>query len=125
MGVTKHILAPGNGTDNPNVGDEIAMHYTGWVYDPSKPEGKGNKFDSSYDRGQPLKASIGIKRLIKGWDEGVPQMSLGEKALLTITPDYGYGAQGFPGLIPPNSTLLFDVHLVSIQRKGSTTILKA
>ncbi|KAE8420374.1 hypothetical protein BDV36DRAFT_249751 [Aspergillus pseudocaelatus] len=125
MGVTKHILAHGNGADIPKVEDEIAMHYTGWVYDPSQPEGKGKKFDSSYDRDQPLKATIGVGRLIKGWDEGVPQMSLGEKALLTITPDYGYGAQGFPGLIPGNSTLLFEVHLVSIKRKGSTTILNA
>ncbi|KAE8330566.1 hypothetical protein BDV39DRAFT_170361 [Aspergillus sergii] len=125
MGVTKTLIAPGDGKTFPEKQDEIAMDYRGWLEDLSKPDHKGESFDNSYDRGQPLKTDIGIGRVIKGWDEAVPQMSLGEKALLTITGDYAYGARGFPGLIPPNATLLFEVHLVAIKRKGSGTVLKA
>lgn len=66
------------------------------------------------DRGQPFVTTIGTGSVIRGWDEGVPQMSLGEKAKLTITSDYAYGARGFPGLIPPNSTLIFEVELLKI-----------
>jgi FK506-binding protein 1 len=72
----------------------------------------GNKFDSSRDRGQPFKTKIGVQQVIKGWDEGVPQLSLGEKAILTCTPDYAYGERGFPPVIPGNSTLKFEVRLV-------------
>ncbi|OGM49875.1 hypothetical protein ABOM_001561 [Aspergillus bombycis] len=117
MGVTKQILKPGNGVDSPKKGDEVAMHYTGWLYNPNQPENKGDKFDSSHDRGQPLRSAIGMGRLIRGWDEGVPQMTVGEEALLTITGDYAYGERGFPGLIPPNATLLFHVQLVAINGK--------
>ncbi|PYH87510.1 peptidyl-prolyl cis-trans isomerase [Aspergillus ellipticus CBS 707.79] len=107
MGVTKTTLSPGNGTQFPQKGDVVSIHYTGCLFDPSKPErhNMGNQFDSSRTRG-PFKTSIGTGRVIKGWDEGVPQMSVGEKAILTITPDFGYGNQGFPGLIPANSTLV-------------------
>ncbi|KAE8381682.1 hypothetical protein BDV26DRAFT_255248 [Aspergillus bertholletiae] len=118
MGVTKTLLVPGNGVDFPKKNDEVAMHYTGWLYDQSKPDNKGDKFDSSFDRHQPLKVAIGTGRVIKGWDEGVPQMTLGEKALLTITGDYAYGERGFPGLIPANATLLFEVQLVSINGRS-------
>lgn len=83
------------------------MHYVGTLAD-------GSKFDSSRDRGTPFSTTIGVGQVIKGWDEGVPQLSLGEKALLTITPDYGYGPRGFPPVIPPNSTLLFEVELLKI-----------
>ncbi|KAB8271268.1 hypothetical protein BDV30DRAFT_213736 [Aspergillus minisclerotigenes] len=117
MGVTKTLIAAGDGVNFPKKNETVAMHYRGYLYDPSQPDNKGNQFDNSYDRGQPLKVAIGTGRVIKGWDEGVPQMSLGEKALLTITPDYGYGAQGFPNLIPANSTLLFEVQLVAINNK--------
>ncbi|KAK6824169.1 hypothetical protein RU639_005222 [Aspergillus parasiticus] len=121
MGVTKETLAPGDGVNYPKVKDNVAMHYTGWLYDPSKPGNKGEKFDSSYDRGQSLKTPIGVGRVIRGWEEGVPQLSLGEKALLTITGDYAYGPKGFPGLIPPNATLLFEVQLVAINNKEFST----
>ncbi|KAB8217254.1 hypothetical protein BDV33DRAFT_177436 [Aspergillus novoparasiticus] len=116
MGVTKTLIAPGDGVNFPKVKDNVAMDYTGWLYDPSKPDNKGTQFDSSKTRG-PLKVAIGTGLVIKGWDEGVPQMSLGEKALLTITGDYAYGERGFPGLIPANATLLFEVELVSINGK--------
>ncbi|KAE8151824.1 peptidyl-prolyl cis-trans isomerase [Aspergillus avenaceus] len=117
MGVTKETISPGNGVDFPRKGDQVALHYTGWLYDPSKPENKGNKFDSSLDRGEPLATAIGVGRLIRGWDEGVLQLSLGEKARLIATGDYAYGPSGFPGLIPPNATLLFEVALVSVNGK--------
>lgn len=77
----------------------------------------GSKFDSSRDRGSPFKTAIGIGRVIRGWDEAVPQMSQGEKAVLTISGDYAYGEKGYPGLIPPNATLIFEVELLGITRK--------
>ncbi|CEJ55357.1 FK506-binding protein 1A [Penicillium brasilianum] len=121
MGVDKKILTPGNGVDFPKKGDNVAMHYTGCLYDASAAANHfmGTKFDSSRDRGTPLASPIGVGRLIKGWDEGVPQMSLGEKAILDISSDYGYGPNGFPGLIPANSRLVFEVELVKINNKSA------
>jgi len=78
----------------------------------------GNKFDSSVERGQPFQTKIGVGQVIKGWDEGVPQLSLGQKAKLTCTPDYAYGANGYPPVIPANSTLVFEVELLKINGKG-------
>ncbi|KAJ5128624.1 hypothetical protein N7448_002340 [Penicillium atrosanguineum] len=116
MGVEKTTLSPGDGVTFPKKGDNVALHYTGCVYDASKADNHfmGDKFDSSRDRGTPLATPIGVGRLIQGWDQGVPQMSLGERAILTISSDFGYGSRGFPGLIPANSDLVFDVELVSI-----------
>ncbi|KAI5983484.1 hypothetical protein EDD15DRAFT_2315698 [Pisolithus albus] len=74
----------------------------------------GSKFDSSRDRGVPFETEIGVGKVIKGWDEGVLQLSLGEKANLIATPDYAYGARGFPPVIPANSTLKFEVELLKI-----------
>ncbi|KAJ5895337.1 hypothetical protein N7495_007028 [Penicillium taxi] len=116
MGVDKKILSPGNGTSFPKPGDYVDMHYTGCLYDASQADNHfmGKKFDSSYDRKKPLGSAIGVGRLIKGWDEGVPTMSLGEKAILTITPDYAYGPRGIPGVIPENAVLVFEVSLEKI-----------
>ena len=93
----------------------------------------GQKFDSSRDRGQPFVFPLGIGKVIRGWDEGklllaskslvllhilgVAQMAKGQRAKLTCSPDYAYGPRGFPGLIPPNSTLVFDVELLDFQCK--------
>jgi FK506-binding protein 1 len=74
----------------------------------------GAKFDSSRDKGRPFKFKIGIGQVIRGWDEGVAQMSLGEKAILHISSDYGYGARGAGGVIPPNADLNFEVELLEI-----------
>ncbi|KAJ6015630.1 hypothetical protein N7540_010221 [Penicillium herquei] len=117
MGVTKTTLEPGNGVDFAKEGSMIEMHYSGHLYDASQPNGLGKRFDSSYSRNAPLASKIGVGRLIQGWDVGVPQMTLGEKAILDITPDFGYGAGGIPGTIPPNARLVFEVQLVSIGGK--------
>ncbi|OMP88977.1 FK506-binding protein 1B [Diplodia seriata] len=111
MAVTKQTLAPGNGVDRPRAGDDVTIEYTGYLFDASAAENKGKKFDSSIGRGD-FNVKIGIGRVIRGWDDGIigagssEGMSLGEKATLTISSDYGYGANGFPGHIPPNADLV-------------------
>ena len=75
----------------------------------------GTKFDSSRDRGKPFEFKIGQGNVIKGWDEGVAQMSKGQRAKLTCSPDYAYGARGFPPVIPANATLIFDVELINMK----------
>ena len=75
----------------------------------------GKKFDSSRDRGKPFEFKIGQGNVIKAWDEGVAQMSKGQRAKLTCSPDYAYGARGFPPVIPANSILIFDVELIDMK----------
>jgi FKBP-type peptidyl-prolyl cis-trans isomerase FkpA len=96
-------------------GKVVVVHYTGWLYDPSKADGKGAKFDSSRDRGQTFDFPLGGGRVIKGWDEGVAGMKVGGQRTLIIPPDMGYGARGAGGVIPPNATLIFDVELVEVK----------
>lgn len=96
-------------------GTNVKVHYTGWLYDPSKPDGHGNKFDSSVDRGEPFMFFLGGGQVIQGWDEGVAGMKVGGKRTLIIPPHMGYGAYGAGGVIPPNATLLFDVELLGVQ----------
>ncbi|KAJ3031944.1 UNVERIFIED_CONTAM: FK506-binding protein 1 [Siphonaria sp. JEL0065] len=107
MGVTKEVLKAGDGQNFPKAGDTVTMHYVGTL-------NNGSKFDSSRDRGSPFVTQIGVGRVIKGWDEGVPQMSLGEKAILRISFDYAYGERGYPPVIPPRSDLNFEVELLKI-----------
>lgn len=119
MGVTRKIVTKGNGTDRPKKGDTVTIEYTGNLYDEakgSKSDFRGKQFDSSKGRG-PFKTEIGIGKVIKGWDEGVTEMSLGEKSILTISGDYAYGDRGFPGLIPPNASLVFEVELKAVNDK--------
>ncbi|KAG8902912.1 FK506 binding protein proline rotamase rapamycin-binding protein [Tulasnella sp. 417] len=107
MGVTIETLVAGDGVNFPKKGDQVAIHYVGTLLD-------GKKFDSSRDRGVPFETQIGVGKVIRGWDEAVPQLSRGQKAILTCTPDYAYGARGFPPVIPANSTLIFEVELLKI-----------
>ncbi len=99
-------LQTGTGTEAKN-GNLVAVHYTGWLTD-------GTKFDSSVDRGEPFAFVLGSGQVIRGWDEGVLGMRIGEKRKLTIPPELGYGASGV-GPIPPNATLVFDVELLAVE----------
>ncbi|CAL1580359.1 unnamed protein product [Knipowitschia caucasica] len=105
MGVDKETIRPGDGRTFPRAGQSVKVHYTGTLTN-------GNKFDSSRDRGKPFVFNIGRGQVIKGWDEGVAQMSVGEVARLTCSPDYAYGASGYPPVIPANSVLIFEVELI-------------
>ena len=92
--------------DTPKAGTMISAHYTGRLLSNNQ------KFDSSVDRGEPLKFEVGVGRVIKGWDQALANMKRGEKRTLIIPPKLGYGAQGAGGVIPPNAWLVFDVELV-------------
>jgi FKBP-type peptidyl-prolyl cis-trans isomerase len=97
-----------NGTGPaPKAGQSVNVHYTGWLTD-------GRKFDSSVDRNQPFSFVLGAGQVIQGWDLGVAQMKVGDKVKLTIPPELGYGAEGYPGAIPPAATLIFEVELLSV-----------
>ncbi|XP_030068791.1 peptidyl-prolyl cis-trans isomerase FKBP1A [Microcaecilia unicolor] len=108
MGVTVETISPGDGHTFPKKGQTVVVHYVGLLED-------GRKFDSSRDRGKPFTFKIGQQEVIRGWEEGVSQMSVGQRATLTCTPDYAYGAKGHPGIIPPNATLIFDVELLKLK----------
>jgi FKBP-type peptidyl-prolyl cis-trans isomerase FkpA len=97
------------------TGQNVIVHYTGWLYDPSEPENKGEKFDSSVDRGQPFVFSLGAGRVIQGWDQGVDGMQVGGQRVLTIPAHMGYGDRGAGAAIPPNATLLFEVELLGFE----------
>jgi peptidylprolyl isomerase len=97
---------------SPNPGQICVMHYTGWLYENGQ---KGKKFDSSVDRKEPFEFPIGQRRVIAGWDEGISTMKVGGKRTLIIPPTLAYGERGFPGAIPPNATLMFDVELLAVK----------
>ena len=96
----------------PRPGQTCVMHYTGWLYQGGV---KGQKFDSSLDRGRPFEFPIARQRVIAGWDEGVASMKVGGKRTLIIPPELGYGARGAGGVIPPNATLIFEVELLEVK----------
>ena len=91
----------------PRRGETVTVHYTGWLTD-------GTKFDSSVDRDEPFSFVLGTGQVIPGWDQGVAGMRVGDKTRLTIPPELAYGEQGYPGAIPPNAMLIFEVELLSI-----------
>jgi len=97
------------------AGKAVVVHYTGWLYDPSVPDGHGRKFDSSVDRKVPFGFFLGEGKVIKGWDEGVAGMKVGGKRTLVIPPNMAYGERGAGGVIPPNATLVFDVELLEVK----------
>ena len=96
-------------------GKPVVVHYTGWLYDTSKPDSHGAKFDSSRDRGVPFGFVLGAGRVIKGWDEGVVGMKVGGQRTLVIPASMAYGERGVGGVIPPNATLIFDVELLEVK----------
>ncbi|XP_068117954.1 peptidyl-prolyl cis-trans isomerase FKBP1A [Hyperolius riggenbachi] len=108
MGVTVDTISNGDGRTFPKKGQKAVVHYVGFLE-------SGKKFDSSRDRNKPFTFIVGKNEVIRGWEEGVAQMSVGEKARLTCTPDYAYGLAGHPGIIPPNATLLFEVELLRLE----------
>lgn len=100
------VLANGDGAQA-TPGQTVSVHYTGWLTN-------GTKFDSSVDRGKPFEFPLGAGRVIKGWDEGVAGMKIGEKRRLTIPPHMGYGSRGAGAVIPPDATLVFEVELLGL-----------
>jgi FKBP-type peptidyl-prolyl cis-trans isomerase len=103
-GLKYETLKEGDGAEA-KAGQKVKVHYTGTLAD-------GKKFDSSRDRGQPFEFDLGAGQVIKGWDEGVAGMKVGERRKLTIPYDLAYGEEGRPPVIPPKATLLFDVELI-------------
>ena len=101
-----HVIGDG---DEAQRGASVEVHYTGWLDDKGK---KGKKFDSSKDRNQPFIFMLGAGQVIRGWDEGVAGMKVGGKRELIIPPELGYGTRGAGNVIPPNSTLIFEVELL-------------
>lgn len=99
-------LKAGNGKEATN-GKSVTVHYTGWLTN-------GTKFDSSLDRGEPFRFQLGAGMVIAGWDKGVAGMKIGGKRKLTIPPAMGYGDRGAGNVIPPNSTLVFEVELLEV-----------
>jgi FKBP-type peptidyl-prolyl cis-trans isomerase FkpA len=104
---------------SPKGGDLITVNYTGWLYDPTKPDNKGKQFDTSIARDrEPFTFTLRAGQVIPGWDMGFEGMKLGGKRRLIIPPHLGYGADGTPdGSIPPNSTLVFEMQLLDIKPK--------
>jgi len=107
-------MTPGTG-QVAKKGARLQVHYTGWIYDPSRPDLKGRMFDSSRDRG-PFDFILGAGQVIPGWDQGFDGMKVGGRRRLVIPPDLAYGVEGAgDGIIPPNSTLLFEMELLDVQ----------
>ncbi len=113
-GLSRRILREGSG-DVAAVGHTVVVHYTGWLFDASAENNRGEKFDSSRDRDTHFKFPLGGGRVIRGWDQGVAGMHIGEIRELTIAPEMAYGDRQVGALIPPGSTLVFEVELADLK----------
>jgi FKBP-type peptidyl-prolyl cis-trans isomerase len=114
-GLTYLITRHGQGRQ-PLAGEVVVVHYTGTLTD-------GVKFGSSRDRDEPIAFKLGAGQVIKGWDEGIAQLHLGDQAILVIPPQLGYGARGEGGVIPPDATLIFIVELVDAKETSLSEVL--
>ncbi|KAF8464005.1 hypothetical protein BDZ91DRAFT_795915 [Kalaharituber pfeilii] len=106
-GITKEIIKAGDGKTYPKAGDAVKIHYVARLED-------GKVVDSTFHRGKPFETTIGVGRVIQGWELEVPKMSLNEKAKITIPGYFAYGSSGFPWLIPENATVVFEMELLEI-----------
>lgn len=104
------------------IGDEalhgmtVIVHYSGWLYDPAAPDFRGRQFDSSRERKQPFSFPLGSGRVIRGWEQGIPGMKIGGLRRLVIPPALAYGGRSIGNdVIPPNSTLLFEIELLAVE----------
>lgn len=113
-GLSSRVLLRGEGPVA-QVGHTAVVHYTGWLYDAEADKLRGAKFDSSVDRGAHFRFPLGAGRVIRGWDEGVVGMQVGEVRELTIAPEMGYGDRGAGTVIPPGATLVFVVELAGLE----------
>ncbi len=113
-GLTARILRAGDGRAA-EAGDIVVVHYTGWLFDEAAEGNRGSKFDSSVDRGEHFQFPLGAGKVIKGWDQGIEGMVIGEVRELTIAPDMAYGDRGAGSVIPPGATLVFEVELFDLQ----------
>lgn len=105
-------VRPGTGTEA-TAGRRVTVNYTGWLYDPARPENKGQQFDTSVGR-QPFPFTLGTGSVIRGFDQGVAGMKVGGLRRVVIPPDLAYGSAGSGGVIPPNATLVFDIELLDV-----------
>ncbi len=96
-------------------GKSVSVHYSGWLYHPTKEGNKGRPFDSSHNRNEPLPVDLGAGRVIPGWEQGIPGMKVGGQRTLIIPPALAYGPEGYEGMIPPNATLVFDIELLDVR----------
>ncbi len=113
-GLDRKIVTAGHG-DVAQAGQIAVVHYTGWLYSEDAADNRGDKFDSSVDRGQHFEFPIGAGRVIQGWDRGVAGMRVGEVRELTIAPELAYGSRGAGDVIPPDATLVFEVELAALK----------
>ena len=119
-GLTMRVLNEGSG-NTARPGQTVVVHYTGRLYDAAAPDNRGQKFDSSLDRGQHFEFPLGAGAVIAGWDRGVAGMQVGEVRELTIAPELGYGERGAGAVIPPGATLVFEVELADVVGDPSGT----
>ena len=105
---------PGTGAEAV-AGQTVLVHYTGWLHDPAAPNGRGQKFDSSKDHGEPFEFELGAGRVIQGWDQGIQGMKIGGRRRLTIPAHLAYGERGAAGVIAPGETLIFVCDLVGVK----------
>ena len=118
-GLTARILQTGYGRAAA-AGDYVDVHYTGWLYDEAAEDKRGDKFDSSVDRGDRFNFLLGSGQVIKGWDQGIEGMLIGEKRELTLAPEMAYGERGAGNVIPPGATLVFEVELFGLEGPSDT-----